>query len=165
MGFFAQELVENLSGFKQLMLPPYLLQLRLKLLLEQQKSTSNMSDSEDTNDCSSDCGSKSVYGLFTSHTSALGQQAQQREQRQPRNQVPVFLVSARTGSGIKQLWQHVLKTAAMGPLRPTPKAAAAPEAAAEPAGEDPVSANKRTHKSRKMALLLAGPSEMPDDCF
>lgn len=163
MGFSAQELVENLSDFKQLMLPSYLVQLRLKLLLEQQKSTRNMSDSEDTKDCGSDCGSKGVYGLFTPHTSALGQQAQQREQRQPRNQVPVFVVSARTGSGIKQLWQHVMKTAAMGPLRP--KAAATPEAAAEPAGEDPVSANRSTRKSRKMALLLAGPSEMPDDCF
>lgn len=193
--------MENLSAYKHLVLPPYLMKLRMKLLLEQQRcsSSKNKGRSDDCNKSSSssseneerDDGGDDVYSssrsnwssksasrgsLFSSFRSPYAsdtpveQQVQQEERS--KQQVPVFLVSARTGSGIKQLWQHVLRTAAKGPPRANlatagaAAAAATPAAAATAAAEQaPPSLKRRAEMSRRMALLLAGPEHMPDDCF
>lgn len=165
-----------MSNIKRISLPSRLLQLRLRLLQQQQgASSSRASDPSSTSRSSASSTSRfSCANLFPTYLDPYApdepdppqqqQEPQQQLQQRWREQVSVFVVSAQTGSGVKQLWQHVLKEAAAEPLVGAPAAATEGPSAEGKGGMGEAAAfNSKRRTAKRGVFSPANPAEMPDE--
>ncbi|KAL8448548.1 hypothetical protein Emed_003728 [Eimeria media] len=155
------DLVQSLSEYKRLVLPPDLLQVRMQLLRQQQQREGSAPSGNNSNrtDPPSPVHAQLRDPLFSpATTESLTQPEQEMEQQTGKQRVPVFVVSARTGTGVKQLWQHVLKSAArFSKERSVSAANTLPRKVAKE--------NVKSTKSRTRAPLRIQPAALPDEFF
>ncbi|KAL8455331.1 hypothetical protein Emag_000813 [Eimeria magna] len=155
------DLVHCLSDYKQLLLPPDLLQVRMQLLRQQHQREGNIPSENTSNGArSSSPVSPLLRDPFLSVATAesLLQPPQEMERQMAKQRVPVFVVSARTGTGVKQLWQHVLESAARFSKERFVSAASAPP-------RNAAKQNSNGTEIRKAVPLRIQPAALPDEFF